>query len=239
MDIPIKITPCPIVEAIVELRFQTDLPDEAVFGVIYSSLRDEAGEFEKLPILQLPEYIRSTDQNLIYKPHYRLKTGEYTLQIGPRVFSFANVKEYVGWDTFSTEITNRFEKLFELGIIKSIERFGLRYMNLFSDTNIYEESTLKIHLGDKNQSSNEINLTMLIQTGIFKSRLIMANNAELKLQSKETTAKGSLIDIDVVLENPSDIKEIPNIVEQSHNEEKQLFFSLIDPNFLKTLNPEY
>ena len=77
------------------------------------------------------------------------------------------------------------------------------------------------------------------QTGNFKSRLIMANNAELKLQSTEKTAKGSLIDIDVVLENPIGTEEISDIVEQAHNEEKELFFSLLDPNFLKTLNPEY
>lgn len=239
MDIPTKITPCPIVEAIVELRFHAELPDEAVFGVIYNSFHNEVGEIEKLPILQLPESIRSTDPNLIYKPHYRLRAGEYTVQIGPKVFSLTNINEYVGWDTFSTVIGDRFQKLFNLGILKSIERFGLRYINLFSDINIYKESTLKIHLGKKNQHRNGINLTMAMPTGDFLSKLIMVNNAELKLQSKKKTVKGSLIDIDVALENTIDTKEVTEIVEQAHNEEKKLFFSLLNPNFLKSLNPEY
>jgi len=146
-----------------------------VFGVIYSSFRNETGEIEKLPILQLPEALRSTDPNLIYKPHYRLRKGEYTVQIGPKVFSFANIEEYVGWNTFSTEIGNRFEKLFKLGIIKSIGRFGLRYINLFSDMNIYEKSTLKIHLGESNQYGNQINLTMAMPMGGFLSKLVMVN----------------------------------------------------------------
>jgi len=239
MDIPTKITPCPIVEAIVELRFEADLPDEAVFGVIYSSFRNETGEIEKLPILQLPEALRSTDPNLIYKPHYRLRKGEYTVQIGPKVFSFANIEEYVGWNTFSTEIGNRFEKLFKLGIIKSIGRFGLRYINLFSEMNIYEKSTLKIHLGESNQYGNQINLTMAMPMGGFLSKLVMVNNAEVKLQSREGTVKGSLIDIDVALEKPVKIKKVREIVEQAHNEEKKLFFSLLNPDFLETLNPEY
>ena len=86
MDIPTKITPCPIVEVIVELRFEADLPDEAVFGVIYSSFRNETGEIEKLPILQLPEALRSTDPNLIYKPHYRLRKGVHSTDRPKSVF---------------------------------------------------------------------------------------------------------------------------------------------------------
>ena len=239
VDIPTKITPCPVVEAIVELRFQAEFPDEAVFGVIYNSFHNETGEIEKLPILQLPESIRSTDPNLIYKPHYRLRTGEYTIQIGPKVFSLANINEYVGWDTFSTVIDNKLQKLFNLGIIKSIERFGLRYINLFSDMNIYEKSTLKIHLGENNQYRNKINLTMAMPTGDFLSKLILVNNAEVKLQLKEKTVKGSLLDIDVALEKKINIKKITGIVEQAHNEEKKLFFSLLNPDFLETLNPDY
>jgi uncharacterized protein (TIGR04255 family) len=67
----------------------------------------------------------------------------------------------------------------------------------------------------------------------------MVNNAELKLQSKEKTVKGSLIDIDVAFENTINTKEVTEIVEQAHNEEKKLFFSLLNPSFLKSLNPEY
>jgi uncharacterized protein (TIGR04255 family) len=35
---PIKITPCPIVEAIIEIRFTTMLPSEAIFGIIYNAV---------------------------------------------------------------------------------------------------------------------------------------------------------------------------------------------------------
>ena len=239
MDIPTKITPCPIVDAIAELRFVTNLPDDAVFGVIYNKFHNEFEETEKLPVLQLPEAFRSQDPNLIYTPHYKLHKGDYIMQVGPKVFSLANVKEYVGWDTFSDKIKETFEKLSELGIVDSIERFGLRYINLFADINIYEKSMLQIQLEGKNLFKNDNNLTIVMKTGDFASKLVMVNNAQVKLQIPEKTTKGSIIDIDVSLERKIKFENINELIENAHKEEKKLFFSLLNPAFLKTYNPEY
>ena len=34
--LPEKINPCPILEAIVEIRFDSKVPHEAIFGIIYA-----------------------------------------------------------------------------------------------------------------------------------------------------------------------------------------------------------
>ena len=52
--LPIKISPCPIIEAAVELKFSSDLPKGAVFGVLYNSLKDRFGNVEQLPTSMLP-----------------------------------------------------------------------------------------------------------------------------------------------------------------------------------------
>ncbi len=239
MDIPTKITPCPITEALVELRFDSSLPDDAVFGVIYNEFRTEFSEVEKLPILQVPEVIRSKDQNLKYKPYYRLVKGDYIIQIGPKVFSLANIREYVGWGTFSDKIAKTFAVLSGLDIINTIVRFGLRYINLFADTNIYEKSMLKIQLGERNLYKNSNNLTMIIPTGNFQSKLVMVNRASVKLQREQKTVEGSLIDIDVWSERNINFENIEETVKNAHEEEKKLFFSLLNSNFLETMNPEY
>lgn len=241
MDIPKKIDPCPIVEAIVELRFDSSLPNDAVFGVIYNQFKDEFEKVGKLPILQLPENIRSKDKNLIYKPHYKLQKGEFVVQIGPKVFSFSNVNEYVGWDTLSEKIKDTVEKLANLKIIKKMVRFGLRYINLFADLNIYEKSRLKIQLGNENQFNREINLTMGIPTKGFATKLIMVNSAEISFHENKGNIKGSIIDIDVAMEKEMefDLGQIEETVSSAHEQEKELFFSLLEPDFLKTLNPEY
>lgn len=239
MDIPTKITPCPIVEAIAELRFVTTLPDDAVFGVIYNKFHNEFDETEKLPVLQLPEAIRSQEPNLIYSPYYKLHKSDYIMQVGPKVFSLANVKEYLGWNTFSDKIKETFEKLSELGIVDRIERVGLRYINFFADINIYEKSMLQIQLEDKNLFKNDNKLTIVMKTGDFASKLIMVNNAQVKLQIPDKIAKGSIIDIDVSLERKIKFKNINELIENAHKEEKKLFFSLLNPAFLKTFNPKY
>lgn len=239
MDIPTKITPCPIVEAIAELRFVTNLPDDAVFGVIYNKFHDEFGKPENLPVLQLPEAIRSQDLNLKYAPHYKFHKGDYIMQVGPKVFSLANVKEYVGWDTFSDNIKETFEKLSSLEIVDKIERFGLRYINLFADINIYEKSMLQIQLEDKNLFKNDNNLSIVMKTGDFASKLIMVNNAQVKLQTPDKIANGSIIDIDVSLERKIKFENINELIENAHKEEKKLFFSLLNPAFLKTFDPKY
>jgi uncharacterized protein (TIGR04255 family) len=72
MEIPIKISPSPIVDSILELRFTTSLHHDAIFGIVYSAFKADYQKHESLPILQLPEPVRKTDPNLKFKPYYRL-----------------------------------------------------------------------------------------------------------------------------------------------------------------------
>jgi uncharacterized protein (TIGR04255 family) len=67
--LPIKISPCPIMEATVELKFSSDLPKGAVFGVLYNSLKDTFGKVEQLPTAMLPIEVIESDPNLKYKAH--------------------------------------------------------------------------------------------------------------------------------------------------------------------------
>ena len=70
MAAPKKITPCPIIESVVEIRFDSAIPAEAIFGVVYNAFNDIfPNKPINLPILQIPEQIRNSDPNLQYKPH--------------------------------------------------------------------------------------------------------------------------------------------------------------------------
>ncbi|KJR40515.1 hypothetical protein MCHI_003591, partial [Candidatus Magnetoovum chiemensis] len=48
MALPKKITPCPIIEAIVEIRFSTDLLSDVIIGIVYKSLKDKYPRLNKL-----------------------------------------------------------------------------------------------------------------------------------------------------------------------------------------------
>ena len=239
MNVPKKITPCPIVEAVIEIRFDSKVPGDAVFGVIYNKVKEKFSAFEKLPILQIPEAIRSTDPVLIYSPHYKLRSGDFILQIGPKVVSFANVDKYCGWEIFYKEIKCMFDKVYALGIVEKVTRLGLRYINVFSEMNIFERSDLKVVLKEK-QLLEYVSLNIKLPCNGFLNTLIMASGAQL-LSSANKVMKGSVIDIDTEL---TDVKvdfydKMDEIINNAHIEEKKLFFSILKEEYIKTLNPEY
>jgi uncharacterized protein (TIGR04255 family) len=237
--LPKKISPCPIVEAIVELRFSSEVLPDAVFGIIYQAFKDEFSEkVENLPILQLPQPIRSMDPALKYQPYYKLIGGNLILQVGPRVTSLSNVKDYIGWETFSPRIKETFSKLEKLKIIKSVEKLGIRYINFFK-LDILDNINLRIVMNDEPLKALQTTLKTEIQEDSFVNILQIANKAKATIQNKAIT--GSVIDIDTVSTDIGEtfFERMENLLEKGHNIEKKLFFSLLKKEFLSTLNPEY
>src|SRR5690349_961480 len=104
MRLPSKITPDSIEEAITEVRFESSLPSDAIFGVVYQAFHKTYPIVEKQPILQLPDFIRENDPSLAFRPHYQLKKENYILQIGPKALSLAVRKPYVGWPAYRAEL---------------------------------------------------------------------------------------------------------------------------------------
>jgi uncharacterized protein (TIGR04255 family) len=240
MKLPKKITPCPITETIIEIRFESDVPEDAIFGVIYNEFKQEYSSFEKLPILQIPEVLRSRDPNLMFNPHYKSQAGNFLLQIGPKVFSLVNIEEYAGWEVFSGKIYSTFSALAELKIIKKVTRFGLRYINLFDGINIYEKSNFTIALNKIDFGKHNMNMTIEIPADDnYVNHLRMINRAQIRIEKE--IHNGSIIDIDTVRVNFSGdfFATIREIAETAHIHEKTLFFSLLKEDFIASLNPVY
>ncbi|MDZ7758960.1 MAG: TIGR04255 family protein [Desulfovermiculus sp.] len=160
--------------------------------------------------------------------------GDYILKIGPKVFNFSVIDNYVGWDTFYEFIAKYTKTLFELEILDSIKRAALRYINFF-DFNIYNKSTLSVSLNNNILTDHKSNLKVEISENKTLSVLRMSNNANMNQKS------GSVIDIDCIYN--SDLSSFSDnyleIVDELHIEEKKLFFSLLQKDYLETLNPIY
>lgn len=233
------ITPCPIEEAIIEVRFVSDLLPEAIFGVLYNVLRESYPEVKEENILQLPSVLRNKEAGLRYKPHYRLYNNEYELQIGPRVIALINRKNkegYVGWTNFKDEMLKVINQAIDLKVLQSFERVGIRYLNYFEDTIVDKTKiTFKTPFGGE---SNTV-LTTELSNGDFKTRLQIADNASMQLGNKEV--EGSLVDIDTSFDNCKniDLTRLEKCIDDAHNEEKRIFFELLNEDFLKSLSPVY
>ena len=238
MKIPVEISPCPIEETVVELRFDSTMPADAVFGVLYKEFGDDYEGVEKLPILQLPEPIRSQDVNLRFKPHYNLKSENYLLRIGPKVISVMCKREYVGWQNYFTHIKDSLIRIEKLKVVENVRRLGLRYVNLFQD-DIFNKINLEFIQNGNPFNAEQFYLRSVVKAGDLNATLQIHNDVQLE-DDKVVTTK-SILDIDVFKEFNDDVtlSGMPALIDQAHTEEKTLFFGLLKDSFLKELNPKY
>ena len=234
--LPISINPCTIFEAIFEIRFESSFPGDAIFGIVYNQFKDEFQNVEQLPVLQLPAAIRSQDPNLKFTPHYKIKRDNFIIQIGPNVFSLANIKEYCGWEDFSKTIFDTYSKLSDLNLIRQQFRTALRYINILQGINIFENTNLNIQLNNERLGGNQINFTAEVPYKHGLSKLKLINFAEAVFENQ--AIKGSIVDIDTHVKL-DDFPGLEEAIECAHIAEKKLFFSLLDKNFLSSLNPIY
>jgi uncharacterized protein (TIGR04255 family) len=234
MTLPININPCPILDALLEVRFSSKINSNAVFGLIYNVLQKDFEKVESLPILQLPDVVRVSDPNFKYKPHYRISNNNFVIQIGPDVLSISSFPKYLGWQAFSKTIFDVLQKVEKIGIISKIERIGLRYVNFF-ENNIFDKINLKVCISSDNIFYKNTVVRTEIEQGEFNSTLQIANNAI------NSGRLGSIIDIDTfsVVNLESFFDKKIDIVNNGHKKEKELFYSLLKEDFLNSLNPKY
>lgn len=239
MALPKRITPCPIVEAIVELRFQSQIPPEAIFGIIYNIFISKFTKLEKLPILQIPEAIRRQDPQLAYQPHYKFISDTFTFQVGAKVLSLSNPGTYVGWDKLSSQLIETFKEIQKLNFIKQVERLGIRYINFFENLNIYNNITLSVEMNGVPLDSEQLLTRAELKRGNFLGVLQIASNTNLA-QINKPPKKGSVIDIDISQQIKDDFfKGMDDLLKEGHEEEKKLFYGLLKDDFLKNFKPEY
>jgi len=235
LKIPKKITPCPILEAVIELRFAINVPSEAVFGLLYNEFKEKFPNNKPLHILQLPGPIREQDPNLKYQPHYKLENDHYVLQIGPRVMSLVTKGKYPGWIDLKKQAIENFTILFQSKIISHVERIGLRYINFFKD-NIFPNTNIKLKLNDETLISNETQIRTVVLENNYQCQIHINNNSIVNNQNK-----GSVIDVDVFKLKTQNINKehFLSSIEDAHTIEKKKFFTIVSDQMIKELNPEY
>lgn len=235
-----SISPDPVVSAVVELRFESALPKPAIYGVLYSALREGYGTQTPLPIVQLPEVVRLNDPNFRHKPWYQLSGNGLLVQIGPDVLAInCDCSEnYIGWANFWPLIQDILTRVEKTDVVTQITRVGIRYISFFEGLNVFDKLKLTIEREGKSFVSEATTFVTLVQDASFTMRLAVKNDAQLN--SPSASKKGSTVDIDTFkMESYTSFEGIDSLIQDGHRLEKQLFFSLLRNEFLESLNPVY
>ena len=239
MPLPIRIDPCPIIQAGYEVRFVSDAPAGAVFGLVYHHLEEEEGAtILELPALRLPSQLREHDEGLAYQPHYQIDWDDFAVQIGPRVMVIACQLPYPGWGEFSQKIRSVVDALITSEVAQSIERVGLRYVNLF-DGDVLDQ--LKVNIDtDAGYTPHSLSLRMQMErNGFMNSIGILDKNAAALMAFEKA---GTVVDIDTFYKAESLAAtewSFAKQLEEMHHTEKEIFYSLLSDDLLNKLNPEY
>ena len=239
--LPLRLEKCPLVDALIEIRFESSIISSAIFGIIYNLIRDEyKGIVTNLPILQVPEQIRKNDPNLKFKPLYRIDAEKYIIQIGDDVLCISSKIPYVGWDEFSFRTIELIKKIAEEGIIDKVLRIGHRYVNFF-EGDIMDRLTISKPIIDGYHTNNVLVRTEVRDCDDFIDVIQITNSATYKSPSHTDFLSGSLIDIDSSKEYEDNyfLDNLECAINKVHNCEKIMLFSLLTDDFLDTLNPIY
>lgn len=146
--IPQSISPCPLIQAVIEVRFETSLDEDVILGLVFSKLGSEFPNLEKLPASEIPKFVRDSDPNLFNAPLFTLGKDNLKILIGSRSLSIVCEKEYIGWKPFYQVISSILTKVKEISLIDNTTRIAARYISFFENANIFEKIDAKVELSD-------------------------------------------------------------------------------------------
>lgn len=227
----VKMDPDALERTIIEIRFQTSLPSEAVFGILFNKLRGDYPNHSTNELVQLPKEIREKEPNLVYSTLYSIFNDTVTLNIGPRAIYFNCHNGYILWTNYYKRIKDALKKIDKIDLMNVVERVGLRYINFF-ELDIYPKLNANIEIIGPKYKREALAVKTVYKTGDYKSTLSI-NNSTTKGQGSNKK-KGSVLDIDSYYESnfKYDQKKLFKIINDLHEEEKKLFQNICKRDYL-------
>lgn len=236
MALPIEISPNPLVTSTVEIRFISELEKPKLLPLVYKKFQNDLPNLNENTI---PIQIKALDPLFKYSPDFILSNNDFSLSFGINVISFENVSDYKLWSNYYPFIVNSLKGFFELGIVKFVERIGVRYASVFDHAE---------KISDVITSIPSLSIEGYEQKfGLYRCDLVKDDiNLHLQIAENVKVTKnnkflsGSYIDIDAFFSQKTEPDEtVFTIVDKLHTQQKEVFFSLIKKSFLDTLTVKY
>jgi uncharacterized protein (TIGR04255 family) len=244
-DLPKKLSRNAILEALLEIRFETKQVGELLVGRLASAAPFEGYKVTRLPIASFPAEVRDADANLRFQPTLQLAspTPSELIKIGPHVISLHVLAPYPGWGVLSGRLSLLMDTLFGAVSDLSIARLGLRYINAITpDHGVGRISDLQFSVELAGQQTNtemvfshrfkvdaEIHGTLSLATPSFVNGPNLPNEC------------AAFVDIDIFTPRAlgqTAPKAVLHWVERAHDAEKAAFFGLFSDAQIKALKEE-
>ena len=247
MQFPKKISPDRIKDSIVEIKYTSKLSFDILLGIIFKSLDDsynytnrQIPKPQQLPnnIEEIPGQITLAlaQQSLFY-------TDKIKISMHPNKIVFNCLENYIGWDTYFLEIKKTLEQISATNEIDFYTRASVRYISEYPDTDLKKCVKFNFTFGMPEVTSE----TYMFHSEFMKDNIRVILNLNNKVPMIQPTAKlGSVVpisqvDIDVISDKlkTKSLDELMNEITKVHRIQKETFFTMLNVDFLKSLNPIY
>jgi uncharacterized protein (TIGR04255 family) len=238
--IPKKLKHDAIVEALLEIRFDTETIPEILFGQLADYEPWKGFTQQRLPFYDIPAPIRQADPNLRFHPLFELRGEQRIVRVGTQSISYHRAMPYVGWTHFEPELHEVINGLFEKAKGLVVRRLGLRYLNaLRSDLHgirSISDLDLDIRVAGETAAKN-VNLNFTVDVADETACTVRIATLEF-IQGPLPVGTTVYIDVDVFTKEGFQTKE-RSVVEtwttEAHTKEKEQFFGLLTDKTIEEL----
>jgi uncharacterized protein (TIGR04255 family) len=243
--IPDRLIKEPLLEVIWEIRFSGAISpvSDLLPGMIFNSFPEKYDRVTRLPVSDIPTPFVENDPNLRYAPKIRFERGNGAIQIGDRVLSISCRRPYSGWKQFSHDIKRLSKIVQETGLVKCLERFSLKYIDLIELEKAGSLSHLYIEMkmGAYDLATKPVQLRTEIEEDDLIHIIQIISPIEVGLPDIEGRLKGVLVEIDTIktMTNGESWNTLFNELDNVHAASKKMFFSILKPETVQRLEPEY
>jgi uncharacterized protein (TIGR04255 family) len=231
-----------IIEAICELRFESPVIPEVLYGRLIDDKAWADFEQRRLPAYDIPAPMRQADDTLRYAPVLELLNtkSNCSFRIGPQVASFHQRPPYGGWQSFRPMLTNVVEQLFSKSGGLTIKRLGFRYSNALNMLShgiagVGDLDCLMEVAGRQIKKDVNLNFNDIVDT-TTRSTVRVATPEFVQGQLPDGTT--TFIDVDIYTVEGFTTKDqstVMNWVDRAHNAEKICFFDLLTQSTIDSL----
>jgi uncharacterized protein (TIGR04255 family) len=241
-----KINPDYLKDTLVEIRYAHGIVQELALG--YMAIILEPLGYRYLPAPDPNNVSENGNPQVVFGggivPGGFFVKDDVRIQVnaGQIIFN-CMADKYVGWSKYFQIICDTVEKLFERKVAGGFNRVNVRYISEFKNIDIYQGIKGAIDISGTGLKLDNSILRLADESGSFKTYVTLTNKAKRISQSLQgqQIIEASLVDVNVYENfNPvTDLNILFNKLNQIHAKQKEIFFGLINNDFLNTLNPEY
>jgi uncharacterized protein (TIGR04255 family) len=244
--LPKKLKKEPLIDAVFEVRFTSTFPIGSVLpGLLFGSLAGDK-KIEQLPLSQLPQIMRDADSNLRFAPLSRLDWEQFYINIGERSVSVGFKYPYPGWSSFKPAIITVMDVLKGAGVVKSVERYALKYIDLLPSNDLREQVAFvnfDVTLAGHKLENEAFQIRLEIPRDSFIHAVQVVSSATAILPNGESR-QGLVVDVDTIVNQQGVtfdelLSGFSDKLEAIHQANKEVFFDCLQTQTITALEPEY